>query len=156
MRTNGQPLSNQRIADALAATGLMSAGDEIERFVMRGETIQLRPRICGDCAAESVLDVRPFDVGFDLEQSRKTGTIRGIREDSSAWQAGVREGQRWAPMDVVWGDPDYLAELEIRDGQGTRRVRYYPASTKAIPAPQYSPIAGRSCPPGTRLSSSSR
>jgi len=59
-------------------------------------------------------------------------------------------------MDVVWGDPSYLVELEIRDEQGTRRVKYYPASSKAIPAPQYTTTSARSCVPGTRLSSSPR
>ena len=148
VKTNGETLSNRRIADALAAAGVTNAADEIERFVMRGETIQLRPRLWGDCAAESIVDVRQFDVGFDLDESRRTGTIRGVREDSSAWQAGVRDGQRWTPLDVVWGDPDYLAEFEVRDGDGARRrVKYRPASGQAARAPQYAVVPGRSCLP---------
>jgi predicted metalloprotease with PDZ domain len=97
LKTNGEPLSNQRIADALRLTGLPKAGGEIERFVVRGETIELRPRIWGDCAAQSALDVKQFDMGFDLDESRKTGIIQGIRESGNAWEAGVRNGHRWAP-----------------------------------------------------------
>jgi len=149
MRTNRETLSNHRIAEALAAAGVRNAGDEIERFVTRGETIQLRPHIWGDCAAESIVDVRQFDVGFDLDESRHTGTIHGARENSNAWRAGVRDGQRWSPLDVVWGDPEYTAEIEIRDGEGLRRVKYRPASLETVRAPRYAVVPGRSClPPG--------
>ncbi len=145
MKTNREPLSNQRIAAALRATGLAKAGEEIERFVVGGKTIQLRPRIWGECAAESALDVRQFDIGFDSDESKNTGIIQGVREGGNAWEAGVRNGQRWAPMDVVWGDPGYLVELEIRDGQRGRRVKYYPASSNASHAPQYTPTSSRAC-----------
>ena len=156
MKTNREPLSNQRIADALRSTGLTRAGGEIERFVVRGETIVLRPRIWGDCAAESELSVKQFDMGFDVDESKKTGIIQGVRESGKAWEAGVRNGQRWATMDVVWGDPSYLAELEIRDGQDTRRVKFYPASSNAIDAPQYTPTSSAGCDPPARSSSSPR
>lgn len=145
LKTNRGWLSNMRIAEALIAAGVQNAASEIERFIVRGETIELRPRIWGECTAESVLDVKQFDIGFDLEASRKTGTIRGTRENSNAWRAGVRDGQQWSPIDIVWGDPDYLAEFEVRDGQGTRRVKYYPASSPVQRAPQYTAI--RQCFP---------
>jgi predicted metalloprotease with PDZ domain len=156
LKTNGEALSNQRIAAALEAAGVRNVSSEIARFVTRGETIELRPRIWGDCATESPLGVKQFDAGFDVDESRKTGTIRGVRETSNAWNAGVREGQRWAPLDVVWGDPAYLAELEIRDGQGARRVKFYPASSDTVDAPQYTAIPAHSCVFGSRLSPSSR
>jgi len=152
LKTNREPLSNKRIADALRSTGLTNAGGEIERFVLRGETIELRPRIWGDCATESALEVRQFDMGFDLDESRKTGAIHGVRENGSAWHAGVRNGQRWAPMDVVWGDPGYLVELEIRDGQRVFRVKYHPSSPNAVPTPQYKSISPGSCDRGARSS----
>jgi hypothetical protein len=55
-------------------------------------------------------------------------------------------------MDVVWGDPTYLAEIEIRDGQGARHVKYYPASSSTVEAPQYTAIPATSCVPGSRVS----
>jgi hypothetical protein len=153
MKTNREPLTNRRIANALTAAGVMNAASEIERFVTRGETIELRSMIWGECARETSLEVKQFDIGFDLGESRKIGTVRGVRENSNAWQAGVRDGQRWSPMDIVWGDPGYLAELEIRDAQGTRRVKYYPASSTSVPVPQYLANSAGTCPQGTRSSS---
>jgi len=114
---------------------------------VRGETIQLRSLLWGDCAAESTVDAGQFDIGFELDESRKTGTIHGVREGSGAWRAGVRDGQAWSPLDVTWGDPEYLAELEIRDGEGVRRVKYRPASIETTRAPQYTLVPGRSCLP---------
>ena len=113
--------------------------------VVRGETIRLRPRIWGECATESTSDVRQFDIGFDSDESKKTGIIQGVRKGSNAWEAGVRNGQRWSAIHVVWGDPGYLAELEIRDGERTRRVKYYPASSNASPAPQYIATSSHGC-----------
>jgi hypothetical protein len=126
---------------------LANAGQEIERFVMRGETIQLRSRIWGACAVESAVDIKQFDIGFDYDDSKKTGIVQGVREGSNAWEAGVRNGQQWAPMDVTWGDPSYLVDLEIREGQRSRRIKYYPASSNAIEAPQYTPTSSRACSP---------
>ncbi len=156
MKSNREPLSNRRIAVALRAAGIPNASGEIERFVMQGETIVLRPRIWADCAAESTVDVRQFDIGFDLDESRKTGTVRGVTLGSNAWQAGVRDGQHWAPLDVAWGDPGYLADLEITDAQGTRRAKYYPAAVTSMPAPQYSPTSSTPCVLGTSPHSSTR
>ena len=155
-RSNRVPLSNRRIADALSAAGIADARSEIERFVMQGETIVLRSRIWGDCAAESKLEVGRFDIGFDREESQKTMTISGVRHGSNAWQAGVRDGQRWAAMDVAWGDPGYPADLEVRDEQGTRRVKYLPAAPEAVYAPQYAATSVSSCVPGRRSTSPSR
>ncbi len=92
-KSNREPLSNRRIADALAAAGIGNVDAEIDRFVNRGETIVVRPRIFGDCAAESKIEVRQFDIGFDLQESRKNKTIHGVRPTSTAGRAGVRDGQ---------------------------------------------------------------
>lgn len=145
IRHHREPLSNRRIADALEKAGIPNARSEIDRFITRGETIALRPGLWGKCAVESKHPVRQFEMGFDLAPSRQSMIIQGVIEGSNAWQAGVRNGQRWTPTDVVWGDPGYLAQLEIRDAQGARRVQYYPASAEAVPAPQYTAVPGRAC-----------
>ena len=66
------------------------------------------------------------------------------------WWRVEEEGGRvvaYGWMDVVWGDSSYLAQLEIRDAQGMRRVTYYPASSEAAPAPQYTAASVRACAP---------
>ena len=89
-----------------------------------------------------------FEIGFDWSESQRTKIIHGAKQDSNAWHAGVRDGQNWSSIDVVVGDPSYLAEIEIGDKQGSRRIKYYPASTNTYLAPQYKAITDR-CNPGT-------
>lgn len=145
-RDNGEPLSNARIARALRSIGIQNAAEEIQRYIVAGAAIEIRPGLWGSCATEKKADVRGFDIGFDRKASEKTGIIEGIREDTSAWRAGIRNGQKWSALDVTWGDAGYQADLEITDQRGTRRVKYYPATTEVTPVPQYA-VASPRCDP---------
>lgn len=148
-----EPLSNARIAKALRAMGIEKAEEEIRRFVVEGKTIELRSNLWADCAAETKAEFRMFDIGFDWTPSDKTKIIQGAKPDSNAWRAGVRNGQKWAALDVLRGDSTYMVELEIEDQQGRRRVKYYPASTDVVVAPQYKAIV-RQCDPETLTAAS--
>ncbi len=117
--SNREPLSNARIAKAVRSIGIKEAAGEIQRFVVEGKTIDLPGDIWGTCAAEFKAPFRAFDMGFDWTQSERTKIIKGTKPDSNAWRAGVRDGQKWTPIDVGVGDPTYLAEIEIEDEQGS-------------------------------------
>ena len=132
-----EPLSNARIAKSLRSIGIDDAEREIARFVTEGDTIETPAGVWGNCATERKEDFRRFDMGFDDKTSEEDMVIRGVKRDSNAWDAGVRDGQRWKPVDVVFGDPSYRAGIEIEDEKGKRRIQYYPASTMAFTAPQY-------------------
>jgi predicted metalloprotease with PDZ domain len=143
-----EPLSNARIAKALRSVGIENAELEIARFVTEGNTIEPRAGVWGTCATEMQKDFRRFDMGFDDKASEKDMIIRGTKRDSNAWAAGVRDGLKWRPRDVVFGDPSYLAGIEIEDEQGKRLIQYHPASTKAFSVPQYKANAPN-CDPWT-------
>lgn len=142
------PLSNARIAKALRLIGIEEANEQIQRFVVEGRTIELRANLWGACAAEAKTAFPTFEVGFDWTASDKTKIIHGAKPDSNAWRAGVRDGQKFSAIDVGLGDPTYLAEIEIEDEQGRRRIKYYPASAEAVTAPQYKASTPR-CDPAT-------
>lgn len=143
-----QPLSNGRIAKAFQSVGIEKPADEIQRFVVEGRTIELQADVWGTCAAEFKTPFRTFEVGFDWTQSERARIIKGAKPDSNAWRAGVRDGQKWTPIDVGLGDPNYLAEIEIEDELGTRRIKFYPASAEAALVPQYK-AGALSCNPVT-------
>jgi len=148
LKDNREPLSNARIVTALSAIGIGKAEEEIQRFVVEGKTIELRANVWGACATEIKNEFRTFDIGFDWTKSERAKIIHGVKQDSHAWQAGVRDGQKWTAVDVNTGDPTYLAQIEIEDDQGRRRIKYYPASADVVVAPQYKANASR-CAPGT-------
>jgi predicted metalloprotease with PDZ domain len=147
LKDNRKPLSNARIVKALRAIGIGKAEEEIRRFVVEGETIELRANLWGACATETKTEFRTFDMGFDWTISNRTKIIHGAKLDSNAWQAGVRDGQKWTAIDVDLGDSTYLAEIEIEDEQGRRHIKYYPASVDVAVAPQYKASAPQ-CDPG--------
>ena len=146
LKDNREPLSNARIVKALRSIGIGNAEEEIQRFVVEGKTIELRANPWGGCAIESKTELRMFDMGFDWTVSDRTKIIHGAKQDSNAWRAGVRDGQKWTSLDVVRGDSTYLAQIEIEDQQGRRHIKYYPASADVVVAPQYKANTSR-CDP---------
>ena len=145
--SNNEPLSNARIARAMRSIGVENAEQAIQRHIVEGHPIELRSGIWGHCATEARTEVRGFDIGFDRRRSEESKIIHGVKPESNAWRAGVRDGQKWLPLDVAWGDSGSLAEIEIEDDRGTRRAKYYPASTSVTYAPQYT-RSSRECAAG--------
>jgi predicted metalloprotease with PDZ domain len=143
--TSGGVLSNDRIVRALAAAGAPEAGMEIEKSILRGETISLVPNVLGNCATETIADAG-FDIGFDYEKSGKANRVVNLKSNSEAYDAGMREGQTILSSDVVLGDPGYQARLEISDERGQRWISFYPISRHRAAIPQFRPDkAGESC-----------
>ena len=132
-------LSNGHISNVLRAVGLRKASKEIQRFIVEGKTIELRRNLWGACATESRLEARSSDMGFNSKDSRRTGIIQGIKPDSNAWRAGMRDGQRWNSMDVVFGDPTHQVDIEVEDQQGKRRIKFYPATLEDFTIPNSNP-----------------
>jgi predicted metalloprotease with PDZ domain len=98
LKSNRTPLSNERIADALEAAGVRSVRSEIARFVTRGETIELRPRIWGDCARESRLGVKQFDAASTWTSHGRPGPSAAFAKPAlRGTPACARDngGRRW-------------------------------------------------------------
>src|ERR1044072_2108614 len=79
----------------------------------------------------------PWDMGFEADTSFKTRVISGVRPDSNAYRAGLRDGQKWVSGGLVHGDPNRLTKLTVIDGGTQKVVQFYPAATEAIRLPQY-------------------
>ena len=118
MKSNREPLSNRRIADALRAAGIANVASEIERFVMKGETIAPQAAHLGrlrggiDAGGQTVRHgLRRGAIEEDQDHPR----CQSRQQRMAGWRAGrTRVGHDGRGL----GDPAYLAELEIRDGQG--------------------------------------
>jgi len=148
LKDNSEPLSNSRIVKALRSIGIRKAEEEIQRFIVEGKSIELRAKLWGACATETKTEFRVFDIGFDWTKSDRTKIIHGAKQDSNAWRAGVRDGQKWTPLDVAQGDPTYLAQIEIENEKGRHHIKFYPASADVAVAPQFKASAPQ-CDPRT-------
>jgi predicted metalloprotease with PDZ domain len=91
----------------------------------------------GTCAIAEVNNYHPWDMGFEAAKSFKTRVISGVKPDSNAHRAGLRDGQKWVSGGYVHGDPNRLTKLTVIEGDKQKVVQFYPASTEAIRLPQY-------------------
>jgi len=70
---------------------------------------------------------------------RSAGPIRsrGPMRRAQRYAAGIRDGQQLLSRDVVLGDPEYRATLEVQDEQGRRSISFYPRSRDTGSIPQF-------------------
>ena len=89
------------------------------------------------CPIRSLVDFPTFDLGFDLAASRAAGKVTGVRGDSAAYAAGLRDGQELSGrISVTNNDPQEPALFGIRDTAGAREVRFFPKGA-SVQAWQY-------------------
>ena len=109
-------------------------------WIIKGKLIQL------DSTTASIIDdslvVRPqqmgaYDIGFDYEASAKAKKITGLRENSSAWQAGLREGQTVKGWSMQFDNINIPAVITILDENGKeKKISYSPQSPEKFSVPQ--------------------
>lgn len=110
---------------------------DVQRYVENGELIVPDRNALGSHVEVEMVSVPLFELGFDLETLRKEKTITGAIEGSAAYRAGLRSGQAVVRrMPIYVGDVTKPVELTIKDGEGERVIRFYPASKNTVSVPQ--------------------
>jgi hypothetical protein len=110
--------------------------DDIRRHVEEGKVIPIREDVLGPAAVLKHVDYAPFELGFDLEKTKASRVFTGVLKGSNAYKARLRDGQRWVSGGVAMV-PTILAEVEVRDGDLRRTIKFYPASSEKIRLPQF-------------------
>lgn len=88
------------------------------------------------------LVVRPqqmgaFDIGFDYDASSKARKLTGVKENSAAWQAGLRDGQTIKGWSFQFNDISKPAMITVIDESGQeKKVSYSPQSVEKFSVPQ--------------------
>jgi predicted metalloprotease with PDZ domain len=91
----------------------------------------------GACAHASMDDLPTFDLGFDFAASTNAKKVVGVRPDSPASKAGLRDGQGLLGWSVHNNEPDKAAKFTIQTDDGEKtKIEYYPKG-KTITVPQY-------------------
>lgn len=88
------------------------------------------------CVRVSTVELALFDLGFNEDVLRSKNLVAGVREDSEAFKAGVRDGQEVLGMSVYWNEVSKPVQLTVRAGSGQQRIEYFPKG-KTGPIPQY-------------------
>jgi predicted metalloprotease with PDZ domain len=115
-------------APAVRAVAGIDAGPEIERYMVRGETLLLPEDAFGGCIKVRTLDLPVFDRGFDGTKSAETGVIAGVDPDGPAYAAGLRDGfKRIGREGGKDGDSRVEIGYRVVDASGAERlIRYRP------------------------------
>jgi len=127
--TRDQPLTEERILSTIAPYIPPDARVALEAAVTNRAALAAPDRVPSvpGCARRSLVDIPTFDLGFDLAASRAAGKVIGIRADSAAYAAGLRDGQiLTGRLSVSNNDSQRAALFGIRDDAGEREVQFFP------------------------------
>jgi len=119
--------TEQRVASVAAGLGV-PASEELARFIDRGEAITLPEDAFGGCIRVIMKTVPDVDYGFDLKTFHDTHIFRGVKPDSPAYTAGLRDGMAFLTFkDKDSSDSSMPATFEVRDTDGkTQTITYLP------------------------------
>jgi len=116
----------------VAGTFGLDVKNDIAAVIEKGGPAVLPPNAFGRCLPISTVTFPAFDYGFDVNATLKTKTITGLRPDSPAYAAGLREGMAWKHLNATPGDSRRPVTLSVEDRGGERLVTYRPASATLV------------------------
>jgi predicted metalloprotease with PDZ domain len=117
----------------VARTFGLDAKPDIDSVIVGGAPALLPANAFGPCLPVKTLSIAAFDYGFDFDATRKTNTITGLRPDSPAYAAGLREGMAYVKRENgAPGDSRQPVSLRVKDAAAERVITYLPAGAGRI------------------------
>ncbi len=125
--TFGAKPLDARVETIAAALGV-SANDELARFIEKGEAITLPADAFGGCVQVVTATVPDVDFGFDTKAVNDTHIFSGVKPDSPAYAAGLRDDMGFVHFsDKDSFDSSVPVTFEVRDIDGKiRTITYLP------------------------------
>lgn len=135
-------LATARLMRALSGR-LDGVGRDVERFINRGETVELTDDLLGPCYERRVVPLLQFEAGFNVDQTIKNRVITGVVEGSAAWRAGLRDGMKTRRLSIRQDDIENDVKITVIDADGQeQKMDYRPVRQSAEKVPQYFLKAG--------------
>ena len=130
------PLTTKRILETAAKYLSATSRGRLRRYVELGETIPAPESALGSCVQLRTDMIPKFDLGMDEDMLRTKKLVSGVRRDSEAFKAGLRDGQQIIVSSIYWNDPSKPVELTVQTAAGNRSFEYYPRGSESA-VPQY-------------------
>ena len=112
---------------AAAAHGL-DVRPDVDRFLERGEAIELPRDTFGPCAEVERITRPVFARGYDAAATGKAGVVTGVDPASPAYAAGLHDGMTiLRRLAGTPGDSRVEYGLRVRDGADERTISFRPA-----------------------------
>ena len=125
-RRRGFHLTIDRIIHISA--GYLTPNDRrlLRQYIEDGSTIPVPEFALAPCVRIRTESAFQFELGFEEESVRTTYVVSGVKPDSEAFKAGVREGQKITRVSVSWNDTSKPVRLTVRSSDGDHSLEYYP------------------------------
>jgi predicted metalloprotease with PDZ domain len=134
-RRHGKPmlLSNKRILKAASKYLYKASIDRLRQYVERGGSIQIPDDALGTCVQARIEAIGKFDLGFDRSSiTSETKQVIGVKADSEAYKAGLRDGEQLLGWSIYNGDPTKQVKLTIKTDRGQQAITYFPQGEKVL------------------------
>ena len=129
-------LSSERVLRVAGKYLNRTSRKTLLRLVEEGASVPIPDFPKNPCIRLATEELPLFDLGFDGDVLRSKKLVAGVREDSEAFKAGVRDGQEVLGVSVNWGDVSKPVRLTVRAVSGQLRIEYFPKG-KTVSVPQY-------------------
>jgi predicted metalloprotease with PDZ domain len=139
---NPMVLTNKRVFSAAAKFLGNTSVIQLRQYVLNGGSIQLPEGALGPCAQSHAEMIGRFELGFDRRSiTSDAKQVVGVKPDSEAYKAGLRDGQKLLGWSIYNGDPIRQVRLTIKTDNGKQVLAYYPQGFK-VPIQQFVLNAG--------------
>jgi predicted metalloprotease with PDZ domain len=130
-------LNAERVLKAIGKYVDSSAQQQFRGFVESGASIEIPTGALGPCARLQTDEIPPFELGIDREALMARYVITGVKPDSEAFRAGLKDGQQVVGISIHWNDVSKLVKLTVRTPSGNKAITYYPRGTPPALIPQF-------------------
>lgn len=136
-------LASQLFLEEMKRTGV-DVVDDMARYVEKGEVVLLPADVFAPCGSVAMLDLAAFDRGFDPQKTSENGNkITGLREDSPAYRAGLRNGMQILKRESGKnGDSRVPLSYRVLDNGVERVITFKPEGSKRITLQEFTLKAG--------------
>lgn len=127
----------------VARTFGLDAKADIDSVIVGGAPALLPPNAFGACLPVRTASMPAFDYGFDIDATRKSNTITGLKAGSPAYAAGLRDGMGYAHRESGEpGDSRQPMALRVKDKGEERVITYSPVGATTITLQELVPPQG--------------
>jgi predicted metalloprotease with PDZ domain len=127
---SGKDLTDAAFLDLIRQLTGEDVSEQHYAYIKEGKTVPVASGSLGKEVADSILDISPFELGFDWDATVKNKILSGVTENSAAWQAGLRDGQKWHGASVYFDNTSEPAMIKIEAEGKITEIRYKPLAAK--------------------------
>lgn len=124
--TRGERISPVRFYALLAERSDTAFAERVRACAEDGAVMELPRELASPCHAVELVPLPTYELGFDVEASRASGRVAGVRDGSAAHVAGLRNGQRIAGFSISGQDVSTPVRATVIEAGVKRELEWLP------------------------------